>query len=318
MAADDQDVEDWATKFVTQNPNPISSAVVAEVWEKYDAEKAGVISEEQAKKFLGDLASRESVTLEDEALTAMIEECSDEEGKFTFAAFKKLVAEWAASNEFDLSVSMQAELDTEEGGDANFTGLRVSGFRRFDWNRDWIQDEKTNDGKPVYSAKAYKVTFLMYFRAEEKRWVIDDTISANGSYYSHSSDENLSGTWHTGCSWTTDAKIKVTKVENDKGHEKEAYEMEGNSCNDNANGVYLRLPADQDINGKPHYVKKDEPERHLFYTQRERLWQVCPVAAEDKGAYAIASSLKGPWMVIPGDKEEKGIEVKKFEGGVEV
>ena len=101
-----------ATKFVTQNPNPISSATVAEVWEKYDAEKTGVISEDQARAFLADLASRENVTLEDEALLAMIEECSDDSDKFTFDAFKKLVAEWAAANEVDLSVSMQAELDS--------------------------------------------------------------------------------------------------------------------------------------------------------------------------------------------------------------
>ena len=192
----------------------------------------------------------------------------------------------------------------------------MSGFRRFDWNRDWVQGEKENDGKPVYSAKAYKVTFLMYFRADEKRWVIDDSISSNGSYYSHSEDENLGGTWFTGCSWTTDAKIKVEKTENDKGHENEALEISGGSLNDNTNGVYLR--SEQDINSKPHFVKKEDPERHLFYTQRERLWQVCPVDVEDKGAYAIASSLKGPWMVIPGDKEEKGIVVKKFEEGVEI
>ena len=95
---------------MTQNPNPISSAKVAEVWEKYDAEKAGVVGEDQARAFLADLASRENVTLEDEALLAMVEECSDDEGKFTFDSFKKLVAEWAALNEMDLTVSMQAEL----------------------------------------------------------------------------------------------------------------------------------------------------------------------------------------------------------------
>ena len=200
----------------------------------------------------------------------------------------------------------------------DFTGLRVSGFRRFDWNRDWVKEDREVDGFPVYNAKAYKVTFLLYFRAEEKRWVIDDVISPNGSYYSHSSDENLGGTWFTGCSWTTDSNIKFNKVENDKAFEKEAYEVSGNVQKDGTNGTYLRLPADQDINGKPHYLKKEDPERHLFYTSRERLWQVCPVGVEDKGAYAIASSLKGPWMVIPGDKEEKGISVEKFEAGVEV
>ena len=148
--------------------------------------------------------------------------------------------------------------------------------------------------------------------------MIDDVISPDGSYYSHSENEELGGTWHTGCSWTTDANLKFTKVENDKAAEKEAYEVAGASQKDGIEGTYLRLPADQDVNGKPHYVKKEDPERHLFYTSRERLWQVCPVAAEDKGAYAIASSLKGPWMVIPGDKEEKGIVVSKFEAGVEV
>jgi hypothetical protein len=303
---------------LAQNFNPISSAIVQEVWDKYDAEKTGVINEAQAKAFLADLAAKESVTLEDEALTALIGECSEEEGKFTYGAFKKLVAEWAAMNEFDLSVSMQAELDTKEDQDADFTGLKIAGFRRFDWNRNWTKEDKENDGFPVYSVKAYKITFLLYFRAEEKRWVIDDVISPNGPYYSHSADASLNGVWHTGCSWTTDANIKFAKVENEAGHEKEAYEASGNTLNDGTNGTYLRLPADQDVNGKAHYIKKEAPERHLFYTDRERLWQVCPVAAEDKGAFAIASSLNGPWMVIPEDKEEKNVTIKKFDSGVEV
>ena len=191
----------------------------------------------------------------------------------------------------------------------------MSGFKRFDWNRKWKKDETERDGFPVYSNKAYKRTFYLYYRAQEKRWVIDDLLVDEGPYFAcHSEGPSFSeGVWHTACSWTVSPDLKVNKVEDDKGHQNEAVDVVG--APEGTAGVYLRV-AD-DINGKPHYAKTGPPARHLFYTERERVYQISPCASEEKGAYSISVSFNGPWMVIPEDREEKSVNIRTFENGEE-
>ena len=206
---------------------------------------------------------------------------------------------------------------TNEIDPLELVGLEVKGFSRHDFNGTWTKEIYEHDGQPVFSTKGYKnMTFLMYFRAKEQSWVIDDLIASEGPSFSHTEKSTTyEAVWKTCSSWQPDLNIKCAKTSSRKAFNSEAYEIKGFPTKEE-NGVYFRQPPYDDINGHPHYMKQSGTRRHLFYSERETMWQICPVCTDDEGAFGIAQSLTSRWSIMPDDTVEKSVKfVPKKHGG---
>ena len=191
-------------------------------------------------------------------------------------------------------------------------GMEVSGFIRNDFNGTWAKQLYEHDGEPVFSTGGFRnVTFYLYYRALEKSWVIDDIIAKDGPSFSHSTTGDVNSVWKTCASWQTDRNIKASKTRNSKGYQGEAIEVKGFPSDSKENGTYVRLPPYDDICGRPHYMKqKNGVRRHLFFSSRENMWQICPICTDDEGAFGIATSLTGCWSMMPEDSVEKNTKFK--------
>ena len=206
---------------------------------------------------------------------------------------------------------------TNEIDPMELVGLDVKGFSRHDFNGTWTKEIYEHDGQPVFTTKGYKsMTFFMYYRAKEEGWVIDDLIASEGPSFSHTEkSKTYEAVWKTCASWQPDLNIKCAKVRERKAYQGEAYEIKGFPTKDE-NGTYHRQPPYDDINNQPHYIKTQGTRRHLFYSEREAMWQICPVCTDDEGAFGIAQSLASRWSVMPDDIVEKSVKfVSKKHGG---
>jgi hypothetical protein len=79
------------------------------------------------------------------------------------------------------------------------------------------------------------------------------------------------------------------------------------SCSNYDDGIYLRQPVYDDINGQPHYIRHVEgttARRHLFFSSN-RCWVVAPQCNEDEGSFISSQDLIH-WSYIPADRQENG------------
>lgn len=208
----------------------------------------------------------------------------------------------------------------KEKDDSEIVGFHLQNFSRPDFCGFWPMQEYINDGHPVYK----KGNFIFYYREKEDSWVIDDIIVDEGAVFSYStsSDFKKPDSWLTTPGWSQHPAMKATKVKDLKGYEAEAYEIAGISnvpgqtLSTNENGVYLRQPPEDDIAGNPHYIKlptksDSSDRRHLFWSQKEARWQICPVCNEDQGAYALSvdkNLLTSSWRFVPSDQKERNLK----------
>ena len=154
-------------------------------------------------------------------------------------------------------------------------------------------------------------------------WVIDEQVVASGPYFAFCLGDSLkNGEWSVVCGWTVCNEIKSQMKEEEGG--KETITISG-ALDEGCNGVYERLPESENVARKPHYYlakegkeKGEKEERHIIFSAREALWQICPIASDRGGAFGIARELKGPWMIIPDDKKVDGVQILTFENGKEV
>lgn len=151
----------------------------------------------------------------------------------------------------------------------------------------WKREKFDNDGQPVFFSPEfyyqvvqshYQNFYYLYYRSSENRWVIDDSVNYMGAVFAHSLDNRpLDETQFVRTLQSGKAGVAVrvdlcTHVD-PRAHNNEAVRVSGfqvcpagSSASNGDNGLYLRLPPSEDLEGKPHYFKDDgENSRHLCF-----------------------------------------------------
>jgi hypothetical protein len=195
-------------------------------------------------------------------------------------------------------------------------GLYITGLSRAEWNGFWERTEFDNDNQPCFH---YKNNFYVYYRSVEKRWVIDDVLEPEGASFSSSTSADINSEWKTCCTWERDNTIRVKKVHNAQGYQNQGLLITGppnkqGSIGETEYGEYVRLPQYDDITDRPHYYKiiDEKRRRHIFWSDRENVWQICPVCNNDEGAYGLSTTadIEGTWRFMPPDKKENNANFK--------
>ena len=194
-------------------------------------------------------------------------------------------------------------------------GLYVTGLSRAEWNGFWPRTEFDNDNEPCFH---YNSTFYIYYRSAESRWVVDDVLEPYGASFSASVSDSINSEWKTCSTWERDHTIRVRKINTPNGYLGQGLSITGppnkaGSIGETEYGEYHRLPQYDDIAGRAHYVLiKGETRRHVFWSDRENTWQICPVCNNDEGAYglSVSSDIEGTWRFMPPDKVEKNVSMK--------
>jgi hypothetical protein len=188
-------------------------------------------------------------------------------------------------------------------------GFELIGSRRWDWNGVWrangVWDYRVSfEKKTIYSGD-----FFIYWRGSEKRWVIDDGICHTGPVYSDCSEKNQA--WFATPDWTDNPNISTRKVLNDKGYEQEAIEVifgsidpKGSIVKGMDDGIYLRLPPENDINNHPHYLLDSTHHiRHIFWQDG---WNLAPESNSKFGSCMMSATadIEGKWRTMGESIEE--------------
>jgi hypothetical protein len=155
-----------------------------------------------------------------------------------------------------------------------------------------------------------KYNLYIHFRESENRWVIDDTVAYTGGVMYYSQDNrSLEQTKFEKRMITSpntvNVKVKEIKVTNPRAYNSEAVSVEGfhaaiqglgTVCSAHDDGIYIRLPPQEDINNQPHYYKEsvDHP-RHLYFVIRKDknivFWAIAKTCnAEVMGACAYTEN----------------------------
>ena len=195
------------------------------------------------------------------------------------------------------------------------TGVRVSGMGRAVFNKHWNRMEYDNDGKPCFRSPCS--TYFLYYRALANSWVIDDIVETSGATYAFSQNDDINSKWTASPEWA-----KTNAVTSSLGPPiANAYRSEtisisgcariGGNCSSTEDGVYLRQPPFDDINGHPHYIKMsgiigEEGRRHFFYSKFRR-WIIAPQCNEDEGYFIMseAGQFSTQWLFLPPDAWER-------------
>ncbi|CAE7238243.1 RNF213 [Symbiodinium microadriaticum] len=195
------------------------------------------------------------------------------------------------------------------------TGVRVSGMGRAVFNKHWNRMAYDNDGKPCFRSPCS--TYFLYYRALANSWVIDDIIETSGATYAFSKNDDINSLWIASPEWS-----KTTAVTSAPGpHMTSAYRSEtilitgcsriGGNCSSTEDGVYLRQPPYDDINGHPHFIKMSDKlgegvRRHFFYS-RFRRWIIAPQCNEDDGYFIMSENgqYSNTWLFLPPDAPER-------------
>jgi hypothetical protein len=193
----------------------------------------------------------------------------------------------------------------------------VSGMTRSLFNKRWRRMEYDNDGKPCFRSPCSN--FYLYYRALADCWVIDDIIETTGTTYAYSQSGNINSTWTSSPEWSRSSIIesRLESSTNPAAYRGEAIRISGcgrlggkTYCSASEDGLYLRQPPYDDINGQPHYIKytsiTDPSRRHLFFAT-ERRWIVAPQCNEDQGYFVMGegSPISRNWMYLPPDVVER-------------
>ena len=168
--------------------------------------------------------------------------------------------------------------------------LTATGFSKQDFNHtSWRVQSFTVSGLPVY--KLMSRNYFLYFRAGSGKWCIDDEIAPSGAAYSVSVLGELNGPWKTSPGWKNAPNIRVTLSGSDvliSGCTGEISD-EGASSSKFDNGLYVRQPASENINGKPHYVLRTPAlsargeQRHLIFSRSSDGYKVTPTCGGGGG-----------------------------------
>lgn len=203
------------------------------------------------------------------------------------------------------------------------TGLRVTGMGRSVFNKHWIRMVYDNDGKPCFRSPCS--TYFIYYRALANCWVIDDMIETSGATYAFSSNGDINSLWTASPEWA-----KTNAVTSSHGpHDSAAYRSEtvsivgcarlGGNCSHTEDGLYLRQPPYDDINGNPHYIKTGSGARRHFFYSKFRRWIIAPQCNEDEGYFIMSEGgqFSNNWLYLPADAPERRAAFQYVRRGAE-
>ncbi|CAE7897813.1 RNF213 [Symbiodinium microadriaticum] len=173
----------------------------------------------------------------------------------------------------------------------------------------WRLQPFSSDGHPVFAKydKSEKGSgqFFLYYRAAQRMWVIDAELDKVAPAFAYTRKRDYDKGWWRMASWVPNKGMTVVKAEHPLAFEKDAVEVRGvdeqltGSPEEYLvplNGMYLRQPKDENVNGYQHYVL-EKPRRHLFW---------------DKGA-----SLCGPYVTMGRDEQVPNARVSFVTAGQE-
>lgn len=207
--------------------------------------------------------------------------------------------------------------------------VSVTGMKRSLFNKRWRRMEYDSDGKPCFRSPCGN--FYLYYRALADCWVIDDIIETSGSTYAYSQSGDINSLWTSSPEWSRSSIIesKFETTANSAAYRGEAVRISGcgrlggkTYCSAAEDGLYLRQPPYDDINGHPHYIKYTSPNdplrRHLFFAS-ERRWIVAPQCNEDQGYFIMGdgSAASRNWMYLPPDEVERQTSFTFIQRGTE-
>lgn len=163
-------------------------------------------------------------------------------------------------------------------------------------NEPWTRLPYDNDGESVFR-KADGRGFL-YFRASTKRWYFDNDLNYTGACLAESATSDIHSEFTINSGDTRSANtIVITAVTSTDpfAYANEAIEITGcdllqpgSSCSATENGIYLRCEPQENLNGKPLYLKRSlisesEHDMRYVYMTKNGSW-VCSTNCTGKEA----------------------------------
>ncbi|CAE7752513.1 RNF213 [Symbiodinium necroappetens] len=195
----------------------------------------------------------------------------------------------------------------------------------------WRLQPFSSDGHPVFAKydKSEKGSgqFFLYYRAAQRMWVIDAELDKVAPAFAYTRKRDYDKGWWRMASWVPNKGMTVVKAEHPLAFEKDAVEVRGvdeqltGSPEEYLvplNGMYLRQPKDENVNGYQHFVL-EKPRRHLFWDKGMDTWCIAHVCHSDEGVYAKSSraSLCGPYVTMGRDEQVPNARVSFVTAGQE-
>eukprot|EP00339_Tiarina_fusa_P012556 CAMPEP_0117006680 /NCGR_PEP_ID=MMETSP0472-20121206/6824_1 /TAXON_ID=693140 ORGANISM="Tiarina fusus, Strain LIS" /NCGR_SAMPLE_ID=MMETSP0472 /ASSEMBLY_ACC=CAM_ASM_000603 /LENGTH=1949 /DNA_ID=CAMNT_0004708219 /DNA_START=485 /DNA_END=6331 /DNA_ORIENTATION=+ len=190
------------------------------------------------------------------------------------------------------------------------TACKVSGMSRWEFNGLWNRMEYDNDGQPCFRKQAGSGILYIYYRSNLTQWVIDDIMEATGATFSSNRSADINEKWFSSPDWKIDTAIRIQGGRDNRGYNGICMNVTGIRSKikgETENGTYLLQPPYDNIAGHPHYIMNcNTYRRHLFWSEIEQLWQICPVCNNEEGAFALSctNNIEGQWKCIPDDISE--------------
>lgn len=260
-----------------------------------------------------------------------LREMSDPEGPIRGAVMPDANAE---KPEVDLAIKQQimgqliafaqstatefATRQTNGAGPDHVIGMNLAGMHKYDFNGRWDRMPYLNDGESVYQKTTGNGDVLfIYFRRLRNEgvggWVIDDVIAPHGSVYSSTKDDNITSCWLSTPAFTADRSFRVQPAKDPRGHKGDAVVISGSREADE-NGIYIRQPPFDDIDGQPHYIchtPGSSKRKHLFFDKSGSIWVLCPQCNQDEGTDAFSQTKDkfGMWLTMPPMIHERDVQV---------
>ncbi|CAE7456062.1 RNF213, partial [Symbiodinium sp. CCMP2456] len=195
----------------------------------------------------------------------------------------------------------------------------------------WRLQPFSSDGHPVFAKydKSEKGSgqFFLYYRAAQRMWVIDAELDKVAPAFAYTRKRDYEKGWWRMASWVPNKGMTLVNAEHPLAFEREAVEVRGvdeqltGSPEEYLvplNGMYLRQPKDENVNGKAHFVL-ERPRRHLFWDTGMDTWCIAHVCHSDEGVYAKSSraALLGPYVTMGRDEQVPNARVSFVTAGEE-
>eukprot|EP00439_Symbiodinium_sp_Y106_P069743 s1411_g12.t1 len=214
-----------------------------------------------------------------------------------------------ANNEVDPETVVAAHLQ-------NFHQDRFCGL--------WRLQPFSSDGHPVFAkydkSERGSGQFFLYYRAAQRMWVIDAELDKVAPAFAYTRKRDYEKGWWRMASWVPNKGMTLVKAEHPLAFEKDAVEARCARFEYLVplNGMYLRQPKEENVNGKEHFVL-ERPRRHLFWDTGMDTWCIAHVCHSDEGVYAKSSraSLLGPYVTMGRDEQVPNARVSFISAGQE-
>eukprot|EP00435_Cladocopium_sp_Y103_P073049 s100_g42.t1 len=181
----------------------------------------------------------------------------------------------------------------------------------------WRLQPFSSDGHPVFArydcSEKGSGQFFLYYRAAQKMWTIDAEVDKVAPAFAYTRNSKYKQGWWRMASWVVNKQMVVMPVESALGFSGQAVQVRGvdeqltGSPEEYLvalNGIYLRQPREDNVNGQAHYVL-EKPRRHLFYDTGMDCWCIAHICHSDEGVYAKScnKTVQSAYMTMGQDQK---------------